>query len=73
MRFPIWVSGRLLTTLCAFLTLAASTAAAQTPDRPLLRNDDGLPTLAPLLAEVTHAVVNISVECRQTSEMNPLF
>ncbi len=48
-------------------------AAAQTADRPLFLNEDGLPTLAPLLAEVTPAVVNVSVESRQTLEMNPLF
>jgi len=29
--------------------------------------------LAPLLAEVTPAVVNISVESRQTTDLNPLF
>ena len=46
---------------------------SQTADRPLYLNDDGLPTLAPLLAEVTPAVVNISVESRQTAELNPLF
>lgn len=48
-------------------------AAAQTADRPLFLNEDGLPTLAPLLAEVTPAVVNVSVESLQTLEMNPLF
>ena len=48
-------------------------AAAQTADRPLFLNEDGLPTLAPLLAETTPAVVNVSVESRQTVEMNPLF
>ena len=47
--------------------------AAQTADRPLFLNEDGLPTLAPLLAEVTPAVVNVSVESLQTLEMNPLF
>ena len=46
---------------------------AQTADRPLYLNDDGLPTLAPLLAEVTPAVVNISVESSRSVEMNPLF
>ena len=48
-------------------------AAAQTADRPLFLNEDGLPTLAPLLADVTPAVVNVSVESRQMVEMNPLF
>ena len=46
---------------------------AQTADRPLYLNDDGLPILAPLLAEVTPAVVNISVESSRSVEMNPLF
>ncbi|PXW68068.1 serine protease DegQ [Loktanella sp. PT4BL] len=50
-----------------------SPAIAQTADRPLFLNDDGLPTLAPLLAEVTPAVVNVSVESLQTLDMNPLF
>ncbi len=63
---------RWLAALCVVL-LAAGPAAAQTPDRPLFLNDDGLPTLAPLLAEVTPAVVNISVETRQDVESNPLF
>jgi serine protease DegQ len=51
----------------------AAPVMSQTADRPLYLNDDGLPTLAPLLAEVTPAVVNISVESRQTAELNPLF
>ncbi len=63
---------RWLAALCVVL-LAAGPATAQTPDRPLFLNDDGLPTLAPLLAEVTPAVVNISVETRQDVESNPLF
>ncbi|MFW8637414.1 DegQ family serine endoprotease [Cribrihabitans pelagius] len=54
------------------LTIAAP-AASQTADAPVFRNSEGLPTLAPLLAEVTPAVVNISVESRQTAELNPLF
>ncbi len=73
MSYPIEATGRLLTTLCVILTLMAAPGAAQTVDRPLFLNEDGLPTLAPLLAEVTPAVVNISVESRQTAEMNPLF
>ena len=48
-------------------------ATAQTADRPMFLNDDGLPTLAPLLAEVTPAVVNVSVESLQTLDTNPLF
>lgn len=48
-------------------------AAAQTADRPLFLNADGLPTLAPLLVQVTPAVVNVSVEGLPTQDMNPLF
>lgn len=62
----------LVVTWIATLT-ATLPAAAQTADMPLFLNEDGLPTLAPLLAEVTPAVVNISVESRQTVKMNPLF
>ena len=46
---------------------------AQTADSPLFLSDDGLPTLAPLLANVTPAVVNVSVERSQMVEMNPFF
>ena len=68
-----WIAlRRWLAALCMTL-LAANPMVAQTPDRPLFLNDDGLPTLAPLLAEVTPAVVNISVETRQDVESNPLF
>ncbi|MGR3634000.1 MAG: DegQ family serine endoprotease [Limimaricola soesokkakensis] len=68
-----WIAlRRWLAALCVTL-LAANPMTAQTPDRPLFLNDDGLPTLAPLLAEVTPAVVNISVETRQDVESNPLF
>ena len=56
------------------ITLAlAVPAASQTANNPMFLNDDGLPTLAPLLADVTPAVVNVSVEIRQVGEMNPLF
>ena len=51
----------------------ASPAIAQTADRPLFVNENGLPTLAPLLQEVTPAVVNVSVESRETLALNPLF
>lgn len=68
-----WIAlRRWLAALCMTL-LAANPMVAQTPDRPLFLNDNGLPTLAPLLAEVTPAVVNISVETRQDVESNPLF
>ena len=63
----------LLVALCIIALSFAAPVASQTADRPLYLNDDGLPTLAPLLAEVTPAVVNISVESRQTADLNPLF
>lgn len=48
-------------------------AMAQTADRPLFLNDDGLPSLAPLLTKVTPAVVNVSIVSLQTLDVNPLF
>ncbi len=65
--------GRLLSALCIMTFMLVAPVTAQTADAPIFRNEDGLPTLAPLMAEVTPAVVNISVESRQTIEMNPLF
>ncbi|MFW8593570.1 DegQ family serine endoprotease [Cribrihabitans neustonicus] len=65
--------GRTVALLSVALMMAAAPAAAQSADRPLFLNQDGLPTLAPLLEKVTPAVVNISVESRQMAEMNPLF
>ena len=65
--------GRMVLALCICTLTFALPLAAQTADRPLYLNEDGLPTLAPLLAEVTPAVVNIAVESRQTAELNPLF
>ncbi|SLN37210.1 Periplasmic serine endoprotease DegP precursor [Roseovarius litorisediminis] len=70
------VVSRLGQTLAAILVFSMTFAApgmSQTADRPLYLNEDGLPTLAPLLAEVTPAVVNISVESSRSVEMNPLF
>jgi serine protease DegQ len=40
---------------------------------PFGAGDSGKPTLAPLLREVTPAVVNISVETRSRATTNPLF
>ncbi|PUB12436.1 DegQ family serine endoprotease [Yoonia sediminilitoris] len=65
--------GRTLAAICIFVLTYATPIAAQPLERPLYLNDDGLPTLAPLLSEVTPAVVNISVESHQSVEMNPLF
>ncbi|PTR15712.1 MULTISPECIES: DegQ family serine endoprotease [unclassified Nitrosospira] len=40
---------------------------------PFANSKNGVPTLAPLLQEVTPAVVNISVQSRSAIEDNPLF
>jgi serine protease Do/serine protease DegQ len=40
---------------------------------PVMDSKNGVPTLAPLLQEVTPAVVNISVKTRSAIEDNPLF
>lgn len=40
---------------------------------PVMDGKNGLPTLAPLLQDVTPAVVNISVKTRSALEENPLF
>ena len=72
---PILVSrlGHVVITLCVLTIGFATPVASQTLDKPLYLNEDGLPTLAPLLAEVTPAVVNISVETLQSVESSPLF
>src|SRR5688500_11642050 len=40
---------------------------------PLTDGKNGIPTLAPVLQDVTPAVVNISVQTRSAIEDNPLF
>ena len=72
---PIFVSrlSHIFVALFVCIISLAAPVAAQTVDRPLFLNDDGLPTLAPLLVEVTPAVVNIAVESLQSVEQNPLF
>ena len=58
----------LIATLSALLFVVPAVA------QPLpLTDARGLPTLAPLVNEVTPAVVNISVVTRQPMENNPLF
>ncbi len=52
------------------LTLASAGAFAQWP---LSLNEDGKPTLAPLLERATPAVVNISVSAQNRTTTNPLF
>jgi len=73
MSIPVSRFGHVLLALCVLTINLATPVASQTADRPLYLNDDGLPTLAPLLIEVTPAVVNISVESLQSVEQNPLF
>lgn len=65
--------GHMVVALCIFTLSFAAPVVSQTADQPVFLNEDGLPTLAPLLAGVTPAVVNISVESRQTADLNPLF
>jgi serine protease DegQ len=59
--------GRIL--LAASLLLPAAAGAATPP----LPSKDGVPTLAPLLREVTPAVVNISVQVSAPARQNPLM
>ena len=56
--------------VCAGCALATGAAPAATPPLPLR---DGVPTLAPLLEEITPAVVNVSVETRAPRRHNPLL
>ena len=53
------------------LALAGGAASAQLPF--FGSDENGKPTLAPLLREVTPAVVNIAVESRVPAAANPLF
>ncbi len=52
------------------MLLCSGAAMAQWPAE---LNENGRPTLAPLLEEVTPAVVNIAVTGRQTMRRNPLY
>ena len=52
------------------LLLGCTPAAAQLP---AVAMRDGLPTLAPLIAQVTPAVVNIAVRSKSPEEQNPLL
>ena len=60
----------------ALLALLLAGGAGGPPARatlPLMQHEDGLPTLAPMLREVTPAVVNIAVSARVPAARNPLF
>lgn len=73
MHLPVSRVGHILASVCIIILCFSVPPVAQPANQPLYLNENGLPTLAPVLAEVTPAVVNISVESRQTAEMNPLF
>ena len=57
---------------CAFVAVVSAALAAAQAAQPQT-DARGLPTLAPLVNEVTPAVVNISVITRSPFEANPLF
>jgi Do/DeqQ family serine protease len=59
----------LLTSFGILLGMVSSVQAGL----PFANSKNGVPTLAPLLQEVTPAVVNISVQSRSAIEDNPLF
>ena len=62
--------GNLVAFACIAILLGAAAAHAALPS---LVGQGQLPTLAPLLAKVTPAVVNVSVRSRAPVEQNPLF
>jgi serine protease Do len=62
-------TGRVILARLLILALSASPAAAQVPD---LKTGSSIPTLAPVVRQVTPAVVNISVHGR-VREDNPLY
>ncbi|MEO6563061.1 MAG: DegQ family serine endoprotease [Nitrosospira sp.] len=55
--------------LAVLLVMALPVHAAM----PFISSKNGIPSLAPLLQDVTPAVVNISVQTRSAIEENPLF
>jgi Do/DeqQ family serine protease len=59
--------GRILLAVSLLLPVAAATATLPLPSK------DGVPTLAPLLREVTPAVVNIAVRVSAPARQNPLM
>ena len=62
-----------LRTIVSLLPLLLMLLAAPAAPAALPLNPKGVPTLAPMLAQVTPAVVNISVLTRSPMEDNPLF
>ena len=63
----------LLSTLLALAGAGANVASAAPPPSGLPVDARGMPTLAPMLTQVTPAVVNISVTSRDPAESNPLL
>ena len=59
--------------LPVIIIVAAALVPSAYSAMPVVGSKNGVPTLAPLLEEVTPAVVNISVQPRSTMEDNPLF
>ena len=59
----------LQTLLAVLLVMALPVHSAM----PFISSKNGIPSLAPLLQDVTPAVVNISVQARSAIEENPLF
>ena len=57
----------------ALLAAGPAAAAAQAPIHGIYADERGIPTLAPLLANVTGAVVNISVTSERPNEADPQF
>jgi serine protease Do/serine protease DegQ len=68
MRITINKPGFIITIVCLFAVISAVFAAL-----PLQVGDKELPSLAPMLDEVTPAVVNIATEGRIQLRQNPLF
>ncbi len=67
-------SFRLISLRTLFIGLLAMAVAAPAYSTvPASDGKNGLPTLAPMLKDVTPAVVNISVQTRAAIEENPLF
>lgn len=59
--------------ICLVSGLIVAAASGAWANMPFIAERDGVPTLAPLLADVTPAVVNISAISRAPLEQNPLF
>ncbi len=59
--------------VAALVIVGATIALPASAALPLLEDDRGVPTLAPVLQDVTPAVVNISVVSRAPAQQNPLF